>query len=258
MSSDELQVLAVLTGQIAAIIGYLLALTLTIYYSTEAMRKPFMKGIGVDALWSAFLIVPFILGALMGLPWYLTFVLMVSYLAVWSQVDRRLRGKPGDFSIAAYWIERDGWGRYLLGWWCTAAIPLFFLVRLTELLVYPVLVVAWGLPPLRASDYIMLSRHKWEGLVGADLVYCLYCEWMTGVWSLGSAQLQNIESMWCPLRFRSEVQCEKCKAFFPDVNAWARPEDGMPGVEKFYRENYDDRPMQQRSALNQRTGKQKR
>jgi hypothetical protein len=44
---------------------------------------------------------------------------------------------------------------------------------------------------------------------------------MTGVWSLGSEMLRNIESFWCPIRFRSDLKCDNCKLDFPDVDgAW--------------------------------------
>jgi len=239
-----------------AIPVYLIALTLCVTWLPKSMLKPFQQGFGVDALWGGFMLVPYLLGWLLHVPCWGVFLIQVAYLVTWCYYDEKRRGKPGTFSIRAYWIKRDGWLRYLVGWFCTAAIPLFFVIRLTEIVVYPVLIWAWGLPPLHARDYIQLSRHKWQGLVGADLLYCLYCEWMTGVWSLGSAQLQNIETMWCPLRFGHEGQCDKCKLFFPDIDDWARPETGMPGVEQFYKTHYDDRPMLERSAVCQRDGEE--
>ncbi|MEZ6162889.1 MAG: hypothetical protein R3B67_00435 [Phycisphaerales bacterium] len=74
-----------------------------------------------------------------------------------------------------------------------------------------------------------MSRHKFDGLVGHDLIWCLYCDWMTGVWSLGSEMLRNVESFWCPIRFLDDKKCANCSVDFPDVmNAWV-PSDGSMG-----------------------------
>lgn len=60
----------------------------------------------------------------------------------------------------------------------------------------------------------------------ADRIWCLYCDWMTGVWSLGSEMLRNIESFWCPIRFRDDAKCENCKLDFPDVEERRSKADG--------------------------------
>ena len=76
-----------------------------------------------------------------------------------------------------------------------------------------------GPPPrLQCSDWISVSRQKFSGLVGHDLIWCLYCDWMTGVWSLGTEMLRNVESLWCPIRFACDKKCANCAIDFPDVN----------------------------------------
>src|SRR5262249_29912409 len=101
-----------------------------------------------------------------------------------------------------------------------------WLVRVDQLLFYPILVRLLGFPKYQQGDWVNLSRHKFEGLVGYDLVWCLYCDWMTGVWSLGTEMLRNVESFWCPIRFASGKKCDNCKIDFPDVaEAWV-PADG--------------------------------
>ena len=52
----------------------------------------------------------------------------------------------------------------------------------------------------------LFKAAKVEGLVGHDRIWCLYCDWMTGVWSLGTEMLRNVESFWCPLRFSSDAK----------------------------------------------------
>ncbi len=111
-------------------------------------------------------------------------------------------------------------------WWTAWAVPLFALVRLAELFVYPPLTWLVRLPKYRTADWVNVSRHKFDGLVGHDLIWCLYCDWMTGVWSLGTEMLRNVESFWCPIRFDSSKKCENCKIDFPDIEGGWAPADG--------------------------------
>jgi hypothetical protein len=85
------------------------------------------------------------------------------------------------------------------------------------MLLYPLLSRLVGFPKYNVSDWVNVSRQKFSGLVGHDLIWCLYCDWMTGVWSLGTEMLRNVESFWCPIRFYSEKKCEHCAIDFPDV-----------------------------------------
>src|SRR5437667_9946068 len=65
--------------------------------------------------------------------------------------------------------------------WVTAvALPCFILIRVAELCIYPILTPLVGLPRHRHADWVNVSRHKFTGLVGHDLIWCLYCDWMTG------------------------------------------------------------------------------
>ncbi len=111
--------------------------------------------------------------------------------------------------------------------WVTAlAVPLFWLVRLAQYVVYPPLTWLVRLPRYNQAEWVNVSRHKFSGLVGHDLIWCLYCDWMTGIWSLGSEMLRNVESFWCPIRFDSSKKCENCKIDFPDVEGGWAPADG--------------------------------
>ena len=103
--------------------------------------------------------------------------------------------------------------------WLTAIVtPCFWLVRMAEVFIYPPITWLVGFPKYRSADWVRVSRHKFTGLVGHDLIWCLYCDWMTGVWSLGTEILRNVESFWCPIRFDSEKKCANCAIDFPDVN----------------------------------------
>ena len=133
-----------------------------------------------------------------------------------------------------------GKGRTHLAVWITAlAIPVFWVVRFSEIIVYPPLTQLVGLPKYEVKDWVNVSRHKFEGLIGYDLVWCLYCDWMTGVWSLGTEMLRNVESFWCPIRFDNNKKCENCQLDFPDITGgWVAADGTMEDVSKVLQKNY--------------------
>ena len=131
------------------------------------------------------------------------------------------------------------WRNHTAVWITALAVPVFWFVRIAELVVYPPLTKLVGLPPYRHRDWVNVSRQKFKGLVGHDLIWCLYCDWMTGVWSLGSEMLRNVESFWCPIRFSSEKKCKNCAIDFPDVfGGWVPADQGMQEVADVLAEKY--------------------
>lgn len=223
-------------------------------------KERWFVGFGVDAVIAIFTLGPIALA--LALPrtreggWvaWLASPVVAScvFLALWCVGDELIRGERGGFRIWRYWLRRDGLLRYLLGWSILLAVPVFWMIRVAEVVVYPALNAAWGLPRLRTRDFIALSRHKTRGLVGADYLFCLYCEWMTGLWSMGTEMLRHLESMWCPLRFGRAEQCDRCSATFPDIPEWTDPEEGMPAIQRFYELHYEGRPLGERSHLGAR------
>ena len=132
-----------------------------------------------------------------------------------------------------------GWRNHLAVWITSLAIPVFWLVRFAQWIVYPPLTWLVRLPKYNAKDWINVSRHKFEGLVGYDLIWCLYCDWMTGVWSLGTEMLRNVESFWCPIRFYSEKKCANCQIDFPDLdNGWVNADATMKDVTELLKTKY--------------------
>jgi len=131
------------------------------------------------------------------------------------------------------------WRNHTAVWWTALAVPLFWLVRMSELLIYPPLTWLVRLPRYDDAEWVNVSRHKFKGLVGHDLIWCLYCDWMTGVWSLGSEMLRNVESFWCPIRFDSAKKCENCRVDFPDLEAgWVSAEAGIGDAARLLEEKY--------------------
>jgi hypothetical protein len=131
------------------------------------------------------------------------------------------------------------WRNHLAVWWTAWGVPLFALCRIVEICVYPPLTWLVRLPKYNTADWVNVSRHKFEGLVGYDLIWCLYCDWMTGTWSLGTEMLRNVESFWCPIRFRSDKKCENCTIDFPDLdNGWAPADGNMQDVVDAHAKHY--------------------
>jgi hypothetical protein len=120
----------------------------------------------------------------------------------------------------------------------TPAILVFVQVRLAEIVIYPPIAWLGKLPTYNSSEWVNLSRHKYDGLIGYDLLWCWYCDWMTGIWSLGSEMLRNIESFWCPIQFQSPMKNQNASIDFPDLSTWVpfdgTMEDAVAAFEKHY------------------------
>ena len=124
-------------------------------------------------------------------------------------------------------------------WATVLAFPIFWAIRFGEVVVYPLLTVLLKFPRYRQGEWVNVSRQKFGGLIGHDLIWCLYCDWMTGVYSLGAEMLRNVESFWCPIRFYDGKKCENCKVDFPDIEGgWVAPAGTMADVEKKLDEMY--------------------
>jgi hypothetical protein len=120
---------------------------------------------------------------------------------------------------------------HLAVWTTALCVPLFWIVRVAQYVVYPPLTWLVRLPKYNGAEWVNVSRQKFKGLVGHDLIWCLYCDWMTGIWSLGSEMLRNVESFWCPIRFASDKKCANCSIDFPDiVKGWVPADGAMSDV----------------------------
>ena len=133
------------------------------------------------------------------------------------------------------------WRNHSALWLMTLAVPGFSLIRIVQWIVYPGLVWLVRLPPYKQGEWVNVSRQKFSGLVGHDLIWCLYCDWMTGLWALGSEMLRNLESFWCPIRFYSDKKCDNCAMDFPDVNnGWVAASGTMGEVTGLLDRMYPD------------------
>lgn len=219
-------------GSLVAVLGGAIVL-----HGVAAMGSPgrrvvgwFARAPGLDVLVTWFTVLPWLVGGIVfGWPGLLGGIAgQVVGLVLWCwghelthrkavkgarivTVLNRLVGRPRNH--AALWVT-------------TLAVPVFWMVRVGEWVVYPPLVWLVRFPRYPMGEWVNVSRHKFDGLVGHDLVWCLYCDWMTGVWSLGSEMLRNVESFWCPIRFLDDKKCDNCSIDFPDVLTKWTPADG--------------------------------
>ena len=170
---------------------------------------------GIDLVLAYFMLLPLILGYILAgwLGMMVALAAQITTLWAWiighELVNYQHRQRPKIFPTLSRIV--GSWRNHLAVWITLLALPCFWTVRLAEIFVYPLLTWLVGLPTYQDRDWINVSRQKFTGLVGYDLIWCLYCDWMTGVWSLGTEMLRNVESFWCPIRFYSAKKCENCK-----------------------------------------------
>jgi hypothetical protein len=137
--------------------------------------------------------------------------------------------------------EIGRWRNHAALWVTAISLPGFLFIRFVEIACYPMLVWLLKFPKYKQAEWVNVSRQKFDGLVGHDLIWCLYCDWMTGVYSLGAEMLRNVESFWCPIRFYDGKKCDNCKLDFPDItNGWVAPTATMADVEQTLEAQYGD------------------
>ena len=218
----------------------------------KALSAWLCRAPGLDLMIAYFTVVPMIVGPILGAQYEAAWWgwlaglgvgvgAQVTMVMVWTVLHemanrKHLKGPR----IVSNINRRVGRVRNHAAVWTTAlAVPLFALVRMAEYIVYPPLTWLIRLPKYKSGDWVNVSRHKFEGLVGHDLIWCLYCDWMTGIWSLGTEMLRNVESFWCPIRFDSSKKCANCTIDFPDLdNGWAKANGNMTDVDRVLSAHY--------------------
>jgi hypothetical protein len=208
--------------------------------SEKVMRAPFL-----DLFISLFTWVPWVVGYVLGgwLGVIASLVAQIVGLHGFCLLDRVFRRQKGRTLTEAQGLLLGPLRNQIALLATTPAVLLFVCIRVVEIAVYPV--VAWlaKLPTYRHGDWVNLSRHKYDGLVGYDLVWCWYCDWMTGLWALGSDMLRNIESFWCPIRFQDEVKNQHAVTDFPDIAEWASSDGTMEDAVKAFEKHYDGKRL---------------
>ncbi|MCX6970828.1 MAG: hypothetical protein NTV93_11875 [Verrucomicrobia bacterium] len=204
--------------------------------SEKIARAPLL-----DIFISLFTWVPWLSGWwLMGWKGFVAAIIaQLVFLHAFCLVHRTLRGKTGRTLTDAQGKILGPFRNQLCLMVQTPAVLVFVQVRLAEIFLYPP--VAWlgKLPTYKSSEWVNLSRHKYDGLIGYDLLWCWYCDWMTGLWALGSEMLRNIESFWCPIQFRDERKNRNASTDFPDIAKWAPASGNMEDAVRAFEARYD-------------------
>jgi hypothetical protein len=234
---------AILSGQILLVLSLHLMPRLGGF--GKDMTAILTKAPGLDAIVSLFLWVPWGIGGIvdgwLGLiaAFAAQFLVMQSWILSHELAHRKT---VSGSRIHGFMNQRFGWWRNNVALWATAlAVPVFFGIRFAEVFVYPILVWVLDFPNYKHHEWVNVSRQKFQGLIGKDLIWCLYCDWMTGVYSLGAEMLRNVESFWCPIRFYDGKKCDNCKLDFPDLEGgWVAADGTMDDVEELLKEKYGE------------------
>jgi len=198
---------------------------------------------GLDVLITYFTILPwFVASIAFGVVGFLgAFVGQILSVLIWTQLHELAHRKAvkGPRIVKVINGIVGPWRNHAALWCMVPAVPVFWSVRVVEYIVYHPLTWLVGLPPHNEGEWVNVSRQKFTGLVGHDLIWCLYCDWMTGIWALGSEMLRNLESFWCPIRFASDAKCENCAREFPDIRSkWIKADGTMAEVAALITSHY--------------------
>lgn len=181
-----------------------------------------------------------------GLPGLLAaLVAQIAFLHTFCIVHMRINGRPERTLTEAQGRLLGPVRNQLALLVQTPAIFAFVAIRATQLFLYPLIAWLGRLPHYRQGEWVNLSRHRFSGLTGYDLLWCWYCDWMTGLWCLGTEMLRNIESFWCPVQFPRRDKNVLAEREFPDAAKWAQPdasvEDAVHLIEKYYSQDEPNR-----------------
>ena len=215
------------------------------------VAEGFCRAPGLDLVITYFTVLPLIVGPVVGGWLGLLAAIMgqVIGLQIWEAIHEALHRDAvrGPRIVKVINAKVGAWRNFTATWITAIVTPVFWVIRVAEVLAYPPLTWIVRLPAYKHGDWVNVSRQKFSGLVGHDLIWCLYCDWMTGIWSLGSEMLRNVESFWCPIRFASGKKCENCAIDFPDIDhGWVDASGTMAEVaqtlEKMYPDSNADHP----------------
>jgi len=233
---------AALATTAAALLLLGLALTLLNKFIRRTAER-FARAPMLDVIVASFTWVPWVVAGVQGgwLAFAGALVGQLVALYAWCLMHETLHREAARGPRIVRFINRTvgRWRNHLALLVTLVALPGFWFIRFIQAFAYWPLVVLLNFPKYRQSEWVNVSRQKFDGLVGHDLVWCLYCDWMTGVYALGAEMLRNVESFWCPIRFYDGKKCANCRTDFPDIDHGWVPADGtMREVEQLMQEKY--------------------
>ncbi|MDA0771550.1 MAG: hypothetical protein O3C63_01270 [Cyanobacteria bacterium] len=217
------------------------AIAITIIYQVSTRNDFFCLAYGLDTAISLLSWIPWLVAS-----WYAgktgvlaTVVAQVLMIYVFNFVHGQIIHKQKGDTVKDALNKVVGPLRNHLGLFVSlGAVPVFLILRFGEIVLYAPLRWILGFPKYKEEEWINISRQKIDGLVGHDMTWCLYCDWMTGVYSYGAEMLRNVESFWCPLKFQNGKKCENCKIDFPDIEKWAQADGTIQDLHDLVLEKY--------------------
>jgi hypothetical protein len=224
-----------------------LALAVTFLPRRPALAEKLCRAPWLDLLVGSFTWLPWLIALVLGGWQALAGAILgqLAALSVWTSIHELMYRQEIEGPRIVTFINRTvgTWQNYLALYVTLIALPGFWLIRLVQVISYWPLIKLLDFPRYNHGDWINVSRHKFDGLVGHDLVWCLYCDWMTGVYCLGAEMLRNVESFWCPIKFYDGKKCANCAIDFPDINhGWVEPGKSMADVVAKMEEMYTTPP----------------
>ncbi len=199
-------------------------------FARTAARAPLLDLIVALFTWIPWVIAPIVAGWI-ALPGVILGQLVGFGAWVMAHEAAHLEARRGPRIVTFINRTVGRWRNHAALWVTVISVPAFWIIRIAQIVTYPFLVWLLRFPRYRHGDWVNVSRHKFNGLVGHDLIWCLYCDWMTGVYALGAEMLRNVESFWCPIRFSDTAKCENCRVDFPDIDGgWVQPSKDMKAV----------------------------
>ena len=130
----------------------------------------------LDLFISLFTWAPWVMGGFLDgwLGLLAALVAQLVFLHAFCFVHRALRGKKGRTLTDAQGRILGPFRNQLCLMVQTPAIIVFVQVRVAEILIYPPIAWLGKLPTYKSSEWVNLSRHKYDGLIGYDLLWCWY------------------------------------------------------------------------------------
>jgi len=214
---------------------------ITIFYVVSKKNDFFCAAPGLDFVIFSMTLVPWVLSAKFfgwaGLGSSIIAELFVLYSFNW--IHERIMHKYQGPKMHKALNKIVGFVRnHLALFICLLALPIFLLIRIGQIFIYPMLRWTLRFPKYNTAEWINISRQKFDGLVGHDLVWCLYCDWMTGLYALAGEMLRNVESFWCPIRFSNAKKCDNCTIDFPDLTKWVPANGTLQDVHDLLLDKY--------------------
>ena len=132
----------------------------------KAISRSLCQGFGLDLMITYFTVTPMIVGPIL-LGWLGLLAAMVGQvvgLLVWTQLHELAHpaARKGPRIVHALNRSVGRWRNHTAVWITALAVPVFWVIRVAEWVVYPPLTWIVRLPKYKSAEWVNVSRHKFE------------------------------------------------------------------------------------------------